>query len=68
MLNSCKKIDTIDAILKTEPVFFFLVYHDTSARSTHEKELFFPCIDPGYDRGGTPIFTGVFESLARVAL
>ena len=25
-------------------------------------------VDQGYDRGGTPIFTGVFEPLARVAL
>ena len=24
--------------------------------------------DQGYGRGGTPIFTGVFEPLARVAL
>ena len=24
--------------------------------------------DQGYSRGGTPIFTGVFEPLARVAL
>ena len=25
-------------------------------------------VDQGYGRGGTPIFTGVFEPLARVAL
>ena len=25
-------------------------------------------MDQDYDRGGTPIFTGVFEPLARVAL
>ena len=25
-------------------------------------------LDQGYGRGGTPIFTGVFEPLARVAL
>ena len=24
--------------------------------------------DQGYGRGGTPVFTGVFEPLARVAL
>ena len=26
------------------------------------------CLDQGYGRGGTPIFSGVFEPLARVAL
>ena len=29
---------------------------------------FFGLTDQGYGRGGTPIFTGVFELLARVAL
>ena len=33
-----------------------------------QKPRFRQKVDRGYGRGGTPIFTGVFEPLARVAL
>ena len=35
---------------------------------TYRIILYFRTTDQGYGRGGTPIFTGVFEPLAQVAL
>ena len=39
------------------------VYHED-----HDKTKWPIIYDQGYGRGGTPVFTGVFEPLARVAL
>ena len=36
--------------------------------NNHNNVLLLVSTDQGYGRGGTPIFTGVFEPLARVAL
>ena len=45
-----------------------IVYRNISSTAFQECHFYYVFADEGYGRGGTPVFIGVFEPLARVTL